>query len=281
MDNSQLTNPENIKIETEVVTDDSLLKIENLVTGYNLSRSKIVSLHQNINMVVGKGELIALLGPNGAGKSTLLKSLTAIIPVLGGNIYYGGKDLNKLSRKEVAQLVAIVLTDKIADRYLTAYDIVGTGRYPYGSFTGKLTSFDKEKISNAFKVVGAEELINRVYYSLSDGEKQKIMLARAIAQDTPLILLDEPTAYIDSPGKVIIMNLLSDLVSKHNKTILLTTHDTELALNYATRLWLLGKENYFEEGIPDDMVNSGLINNLFDREGVVFNKGNRRFEIKN
>lgn len=281
MDNSQLTNPENIKIETEVVTDDSLLKIENLVTGYNLSRSKIVSLHQNINMVVGKGELIALLGPNGAGKSTLLKSLTAIIPVLGGNIYYGGKDLNKLSRKEVAQLVAIVLTDKIADRYLTAYDIVGTGRYPYGSFTGKLTSLDKEKISNAFKVVGAEELINRVYYSLSDGEKQKIMLARAIAQDTPLILLDEPTAYIDSPGKVIIMNLLSDLVSKHNKTILLTTHDTELALNYATRLWLLGKENYFEEGIPDDMVNSGLINNLFDREGVVFNKGNRRFEIKN
>jgi len=279
MDNSKLNSPENIK--TQLTSDNQLLRIENLRIGYNLSGSKIVSLHNNINITVAEGEFIAMLGPNGAGKSTLLKSLTAIIPSLSGNIYYGGKDLNNLSRKEIAKLVAVVLTDKIADRYLTAYDIVGTGRYPYGSFTGNLTSLDKEKIVDAFTVVGAEELTNRVYYSLSDGEKQKIMLARAIAQDTPLILLDEPTAYIDSPGKVIIMNLLNDLVLKHNKTILLTTHDTELALNYATRLWLLGKENYFEEGNPADMINSGLINKLFDREGVVFNKNNRRFEIKN
>ncbi len=278
MDNSQLTNFGNIETE---LAPDILVRIENLNTGYRFSRSKIVSLHNDVNISFGNGKLIALLGPNGAGKSTLLKSLTAIIPVLNGNIYYNGTELKKLSRKEVARLVAIVLTDKIEDRYLTAYDIVGTGRYPYGSFTGKLTSFDNEKISNAFRVVGAEELTNRVYYSLSDGEKQKIMLARAIAQDTPLIFLDEPTAYIDSPSKVIIMNLLNDLVVKHNKTILLTTHDTELALNYATKLWLLGKENYFEEGKPDDMINSGLINKLFDREGVVFNKSNKRFEIRN
>ncbi len=278
MDNSKLNSPE--KIKSQLSSGNCILRIENLRTGYNLSRSKIVSLHNNMNITINEGELIAMLGPNGAGKSTLLKSLTAIIPILSGNIYYGSKNLNKLSRKEVAKLVAVVLTDKIADRYLTAYDIVGTGRYPYGSFAGKLTSLDKEKICNAFIVVGAEELTNRVYYSLSDGEKQKIMLARAIAQDTPLILLDEPTAYIDSPGKVIIMNLLNDLVVKHKKTILLTTHDTELALNYATKLWLLGKENYFEEGNPDDMINSGLINKLFDREGVVFNKSNKRFEIK-
>jgi len=278
MDNSKFNSPD--KIKPHLSSDNCILRIENLRTGYNLSRSKIVSLHNNININISKGELIAMLGPNGAGKSTLLKSLTAIIPSLSGNIYYGNKNLNKLSRKEVAKLVAVVLTDKIADRYLTAYDIVGTGRYPYGSFTGKLTSSDLQKISNAFKVVGAQDLVTRVYYSLSDGEKQKIMLARAIAQDTPLILLDEPTAYIDSPGKVIILNLLKELVLKHNKTILLTTHDTELALCYADKLWLMGKEDYFQEGKPDDMINSGLINQLFDRDGVEFNKKNRRFEIK-
>ncbi len=276
MDSSHLTNPEGL--QTASTLNDRLLQVENLITGYKLSRSKILSLHNDINTSIGKGELIALLGPNGAGKSTLLKSLTAIIPVLDGNIYYNGKNLSNLSRKEVARLVAVVLTDKIDDKYLTAYDIVGTGRYPYGSFTGKLTSSDKLIIEKSFKDVGASELKNRYFHSLSDGEKQKVLLARAIAQDTPIILLDEPTAYIDSPGKVIIMNLLNDLVLKQNKTILLTTHDTELALNYATRLWLLGKENYFEDGVPVEMIKSGLINNLFDREGVVFNKRNRRFE---
>lgn len=276
MDSSHLTNPEGL--QTASTLNDRLLQVENLITGYKLSRSKILSLHNDINTSIGKGELIALLGPNGAGKSTLLKSLTAIIPVLDGNIYYNGKNLSNLSRKEVARLVAVVLTDKIDDKYLTAYDIVGTGRYPYGSFTGKLTSSDKLIIEKSFKDVGASELKNRYFHSLSDGEKQKVLLARAIAQDTPIILLDEPTAYIDSPGKVIIMNLLNDLVLKQNKSILLTTHDTELALNYATRLWLLGKENYFEDGVPVEMINSGLINNLFDREGVVFNKRNRRFE---
>ena len=281
MGNSRFNNPLDIKPKTGLSIDNDLLRIENLNTGYILSRSKIVSLHNDINITVGEGELIAVLGPNGAGKSTLLKSLTAIIPAINGNIYYNGTELNKLSRKEVARLVAIVLTYKIEDRYLTAYDIVGTGRYPYGSFTGKLTSEDKEKIGNAFEAVGAEELTNRVFYSLSDGEKQKIMLARAIAQDTPLILLDEPTAYIDSPGKVVIINLLKELVVRYNKTILLTTHDTELALVYADKLWLMGKENYFQEGKPDEMIDSGLINQLFDREGVVFNKRNKRFETKN
>jgi iron complex transport system ATP-binding protein len=259
-------------------SDKVLLKLDNLTTGYSLSRSKKVALHQNINCKVGKGELIALLGPNGAGKSTLLKALLGIIPSLGGNIYYKGENLHEMSKKEIATLVSVVLTDKIEDRYLTSYDIVGTGRYPYGSFSGKLTDIDKEKISNAFRLVDAKELIARVFYSLSDGEKQKVLLARAIAQDTPLIFLDEPTAFIDSPGKVIIMNLINDLVLVHNKTILLTTHDTELALEYASKLWLLGKENYFEEGNPKTMVEEGMINKLFVRKGIVFNAKSRRFE---
>lgn len=256
-----------------------LLKIENLSTGYSLSRSKKLSLHQDINCDVNKGELIALLGPNGAGKSTLLKTLMGIIPAIDGRVYYNGRSLYQMSKKEIATLVAVVLTDKIDDRFLTAYDIVGTGRYPYGSFTGRLTNNDKEKITSAFNVVGASELTSRVFYSLSDGEKQKVLLARAIAQDTPLIFLDEPTAFIDSPGKVIIMNLLKNLVKTHNKTILLTTHDTELALEYVDRLWLLGKENYFKDGNPDELVELGMINDLFVRKGVVFNKKSKKFEL--
>jgi len=261
-----------------VNTNNKLLKTSNLTTGYSLSRSKKISLHQNISTEVGNGELIALLGPNGAGKSTLLKTLLGIIPALDGDIYYDGRNINQMSKKEIATLIAVVLTDKIEDKYLTSYDIVGTGRYPYGSFTGKLTETDKNKISNAFSLVGANELIYRVFYKLSDGEKQKVLLARAIAQDTPLIFLDEPTAFIDSPGKVIIMNLINELVEVHNKTILLTTHDTELALEYATKLWLLGTDNYFKEGNPTTLIEAGMINKLFVREGVEFNTKNRKFE---
>lgn len=265
------------KVENTSV--NSILKVEGLSTGYGLSRGKKLYLHRNLNCNVGKGELIALLGPNGAGKSTLLKALTGIVPALDGNVHYNGKDIDRMSKKEIARVVAIVLTDKIDDRYLTAHDIVGTGRYPYGSFTGRLTKVDKDKIDNAFNVVGADELTNRYFFSLSDGEKQKVMLARAIAQDTPLIFLDEPTAFIDSPGKVIVMNLLKGLVANHDKTILLTTHDTELALSYASKLWLLGKENYFKEGVPDELVETGMINRLFDRKEVRFNKKSKRFEM--
>lgn len=278
MDSLKFETSENLMDHDVKAEDNSLLSIENLSTGYRLSRSKTVSLHQNLNCKVGIGEFITLLGPNGAGKSTLLKSLVGIIPVLDGDIYYNGTNLKHLSRKEIARLVAVVLTDKIDDKYLSSYDIVGTGRYPYGSFTGKLSALDNEKILSALNVVGASELTYRYFHSLSDGEKQKVLLARAIAQDTPIILLDEPTAFIDSPGKVIIMNLLTELILVHNKTILLTTHDTELALRYATKLWLLGKENYFEMGIPEKMAESGMINSLFDREGVVFNVKSSRFE---
>ncbi len=259
---------------------DTLLRTEKLITGHSVSKRKKVVLHNDLSLTIGKGELIALLGPNGAGKSTLLGTVTGMLPPLGGDVYYGEKNLAHMSNKEVAKEVALVLTDKIDDRYLTTYELVATGRYPYGSFIGKLTELDKDNINNAIDAVGAGELITRFFYTLSDGEKQKVLLARALAQDTPLILLDEPTAFIDSPGKVVIMNLLTKLVKDHNKTILLTTHDTELALSYASRLWLLGKDNTFVEGLPDELVKNGMINKLFDRQGVVFNRLTYRFEAE-
>lgn len=258
----------------------AILRTDKLCTGHSTSKRKNILLHSNLSLEIHQGEMIAMLGPNGAGKSTLINILTGILPAISGNVFYGEKNLRQMSSKEVAHKVALVLTDKIDDRYLTTYDIVGTGRYPYGSFVGKLTADDKNIITNAIEAVGAQELTNRFFYTLSDGEKQKVLLARAIAQDTPLILLDEPTAFIDSPGKVQIMSLLKNLVSKYNKTILLTTHDTELALNNASKLWLLGKENSFIQGAPDELVREGMINRLFDRDGVVFNKETMRFEAE-
>ncbi len=269
----------NLGENTSEIQADNILMFKNLSTGYNLSGSKKLYLHKGLNCTVGRGELITLIGPNGAGKSTLLKTLTGMIQALSGDVYYNESNLANISKKEIAKKVAVVLTDKIEDRYLNVFDIVGTGRYPYGSFLGNLTKADKDIIVSALKTVGAYDLVTRYFYSLSDGEKQKVLLARAIAQDTPLILLDEPTAFIDSPGKVIIMNLLNELVVNHHKTILLTTHDTELALRYATKLWLLGKENYFEEGMPEVMAESGQINQLLDREGVMFNRVTKRFEM--
>ncbi len=259
-------------------SQDVILKLRGLYTGYSSSERSKKHLHNNLNCEVKKGELIAILGPNGAGKSTLLKSLSGIISPLRGTIDINGKDLKKMSNKEVSKEISMVLTDKIDDRYLTAYDIVGTGRYPYGSFMGKLTQYDKEKIENSFNLLEASELKSRYYINLSDGEKQKVLLARAIAQDTQLIFLDEPTAFIDSPGKVVIMNFLFEFASKYHKSILMTTHDTELALNFATRLWLLGKNNMFVDGKPDVLMKKGMINKLFDRKGVTFNAETRRFE---
>ncbi len=265
------------KKKTAVHTTE-LLKIHNLSTGYKLSRSKIITLHNSLTLNVLQGELIAMIGPNGAGKSTIINTLIGMLPALGGDVLYNNKSISVMAKKEIARLISVVLTDKIDDKYLTAYDIVGTGRYPHGSFTGKLTVEDKKIISNSFNVVGASKLSNRTFYSLSDGEKQKILLARAIAQDTPLIILDEPTAFIDSPGKILIMSLLKELVLKYNKTIILTTHDTELAMEYADKLWLVGKNGYFTDGEPQKLINSGLINNLFKQDGVIFNKEKRRFE---
>ncbi len=257
---------------------NDLLTIRELSTGYSVSGGERKVLHSNLNFKIGKGEFVAVLGPNGAGKSTLLKTIYGIQPAVYGDIIIKGKNINVMSSREVARSVALVLTDKISDKYLKSIDIVSTGRYPYGSFMGSTTKKDREIIQYALEVVGAEGFSQRYFHSLSDGEKQKVLLARAIAQDTPLILLDEPAAFIDSPGKVVIMSLLSQFVNEFKKSVLLTSHDIELALNYAQTVWLLGKDNKFYHGNPGDLVSNGLINSLFDNPEVTFNRNSKRFE---
>ena len=253
-----------------------LLTIQNLSTGYRLKRGETIVLHKSLYSSLNEGEFVGVLGPNGAGKSTLLKTLLGFIPKLEGKISYGDKRLEDISVREMATKVSVVLTDKIDDIYLTAEEVIAAARYPYISFAGKLSEKDNEKINNAVLLTGITDLLPRKFYTLSDGEKQRVMIARALAQDTPLIFLDEPTAFIDSPGRVELMHLLRT-ISRQGKSILMTIHDVELALQFVNTLWLLGKDGTFEKGIPDELVNKGSINKLFDRGAVKFNKANRRF----
>ncbi|MBU2554770.1 MAG: ABC transporter ATP-binding protein [Bacteroidetes bacterium] len=255
-----------------------LLALNHLKTGYAVGRKQIV-ITAAINATIYSGEFIAVLGPNGAGKSTLLKTILGHLKPLHGKIEWQNKPTDQMSARQMASCMAAVLTDKIDDRYLTAYHVVSTGRYPYGSLTGKLTPYDRQTIEEAMTATGVETLASRKFYSLSDGEKQKTMIARAIAQQTPLICLDEPTAFIDSPGKVSLMRLLKKLSVEHQKSILLTTHDSELAMQFADKLWLLGHQD-FQSGLPQTMIKEGHINRLFDQADVAFNPLTLRFESK-
>ncbi len=254
----------------------NLLSIQNLTTGYRLKKGETRLLHQNLSATLSEGEFVAVLGPNGAGKSTLLKTVLGFIPALKGEISYGEKKLQDISIKELATKVSVVLTDKIEDTYVTVEEVLLTARYPYLSFAGDYKEKDRAVVDQAVSLTGIDALLMRKLHTLSDGEKQRVMIARALAQDTPLIFLDEPTAFIDSPGRVELMHLLKAIPSE-GKSILMTIHDVELALHFADTLWLLGKDGSFEKGNPRELINKGSINKLFDRGKVKFDKVTRRF----
>lgn len=257
---------------------NQLLQIKNLSTGYLPKKRQELVLHKSLNLELTTGELICILGPNGAGKSTLLRTLLGFQKSLEGEVLYSGNVLKDLSVKELAKHVSVVLTDRIDDSFLTAEEIIVSGRFPYSSFTGRLKDTDRQIIEQAIQQVGVTAFRSQLFTTLSDGEKQKTMIARAIAQDTPLIFLDEPAAFIDSPNKVVVMEMLRKLAHVHNKGVLLTTHDMEPALRFADKLWLLGSNGEFEEGNPRTLVQNGSINRFFDNEEVVFNPVARRFE---
>ena len=255
---------------------NKLLKIEKLTTGYRLHHGNTKILHAGISLCVDKGMLISIAGPNGSGKTTLIKTLAGLHSKLKGNIFYKNQEITNLTIKELAKTVAVVLTDKPYDHYLTAFDIIITGRYPYASLFGKPSRKDIQIVKNVAQTTNVNKFINRKFYTLSDGEKQRVMITRALAQDTPVILLDEPTAFIDSPGKVELLGLLKT-ITQQGKTIIMSLHDIELALSFSDELWLLGYNGYYENGTPDNLVKKGSINKIFDTENVKFDSNQKKF----
>ncbi|TCN70055.1 ABC transporter ATP-binding protein [Acetobacteroides hydrogenigenes] len=263
--------------QTEQVT----LKATGLGIGYSAGRSQATLLHENLNLELKTGELTCLLGPNGAGKSTLIRTLVGFQPRLAGDVYIGGKPIKGYSQGEYAKLVSVVLTERSSIGGMTVRELVGMGRYPHTGYFGILRTKDHRVVERAIAQVGIADLAGKYVSELSDGERQKAMIAKALAQETPIIILDEPTAFLDLPSKIEVMVLLLNLAEQTQKSILLSTHDLELALQLADRLWLLAKDRELVSGVPEDLVLSGEFNSFFEREGILFDKETGSFRVHN
>ncbi|MBQ2186977.1 MAG: ABC transporter ATP-binding protein [Bacteroidales bacterium] len=236
-----------------------ILKTKSLSIGYE--GKTVVS---DINVTLNEGDIIALVGPNGAGKSTLFKTFSTHIKPVGGTIVLFGKDLSAISPKERAKLLGIVLTERPDDMFMKVYDVVAAGRYPYTGMFGKLSDNDEKEIKVSLELVGVNHLIDRVFNTLSDGEKQKVMIAKAIAQNTPIIMLDEPTAFLDYPSKIELFSLLKKLAKEQHKAILFSSHDLELLLRYTDNLWIIAKNQPFAAGKSSELLKNNVIKKYFN-----------------
>lgn len=256
------------------------IKIENLSTGY-VSKHRTNVVARNISASINSGELTCLLGANGAGKSTLLHTLSGFLPKLSGNIEIMGKDIARYSDAALARVISVVLTEKCVLRNMTVTEMVGLGRSPYTGFWGTLTKSDLEIVNRSISCVGIEALAERMMHTLSDGEKQKVMIAKALAQETPVIFLDEPTAFLDFPSKVDMMQLLHRLSRETGKTIFMSTHDLELALQIADKVWMIDKEHGITVGTPEDLSLDGTLSMYFSRKGIIFDQNTGLYKIDN
>lgn len=256
------------------------IKIQDLSIGY-VSKNDVKVVAQHITATIYSGELTCLLGANGVGKSTLLRTLSAFQPKLEGKIFIEGKEIDEFTDKQLSHVISVVLTEKPDIRNMTVEELVGLGRSPYTGFWGTLTKDDKAIVSRAIHQVGIDALQGRMIQTLSDGERQKVMIAKALAQETPVIYLDEPTAFLDYPSKVEMMQLLFKLSRETDKTIFLSTHDLELALQIADKLWLMDKQKGVKIGAPEDLSLDGSLASFFARKGIVFDQETGLFRVEN
>lgn len=261
---------------------EPIISAQNLSIGYPKSRSRNTSvLYKDMSFNLYAGELTCLLGSNGAGKSTLLRTLTGLQLPLGGDVLLKAKNILRYSEQELSTLLGLVLTDKTVVGGLTVSELVGLGRYPYTGFFGRLTKEDHHIIEKAMHDVCILHKKDSYVAELSDGERQKVMIAKALAQECPIIILDEPTAFLDIVNRIEIMNLLHLIASQHNKTILLSTHDIELALTLADRLWLLARDKGLKCGVTEDIILSDAVNDYIGNDTIIFDRKTGRFVSEN
>jgi iron complex transport system ATP-binding protein len=258
-------------------TAQNILVTKDLSIGYKQGKKESLCLLSDINLTIKRGEMVCLLGPNGAGKSTLMRTIAGIQLPLAGTTLVEGIPIRDRNYKEIAQLLSIVLTERIDVGNLTVYHIVSLGRHPYTSWMGRLSDEDNDKIKWALEQVGLLHYANHFINQLSDGERQRVMIAKALAQDTPLIMLDEPTAHLDLPNRVDIMRLLHRLARETNKAILLSTHELDLALQAADVIWLMALHQEVKVGAPEDLVLNGSIEDTFHNKSFNFDRKTGNF----
>lgn len=256
------------------------IELKELTTGYRSKRGEHV-VSKQITATLQAGELTCLLGPNGAGKSTLLRTLAAFQPPLSGEMLLDGQLLQEYTAQQLAMRIGVVLTERPSIKGMRVREMVAMGRSPYTGFWGGLKAEDEKAVDEAIAQVGIRNLEHRQVDTLSDGERQKVMIAKALAQQTPIIFLDEPTAFLDFPSKVEMLLLLRRLAREMQKTVFLSTHDIELALQTADRLWLMGRDtDELIIGTPRDLAATGALPRFFSGPGIVFDAEALRFKIR-
>jgi iron complex transport system ATP-binding protein len=238
-----------------------------LSIGYQHSAGETI-VASGLDCSLRDGEIVCLLGPNGAGKSTLIRTLAGMQKPLAGKLRLSGKAMSDLAPRERARAVSVVLTEVMSSGMMDAYSLVSLGRHPYSGWFGGLTDQDRERIDWSIDAVGARPLANRQMSELSDGERQKISVARALAQEAKLMLLDEPTAFLDLPRRVELMSILRDLAHRENLALLLSTHDLDLALRFADRVWLMTPEGNLLQGAPEALALDGQFAEVFASENL-------------
>ena len=248
--------------------NNETIRLSNLCIGYR-SKNGTRVVAAGINATIRSGELTCLLGANGVGKSTLLRTLSAFQPKLDGEIMMRSQEISSFTDKELSRMIGVVLTEKPDIRNMTVRELVALGRSPYTGFWGTLHDDDWQVVDEAISIIRIEALKDRMIQTLSDGERQKVMIAKALAQQTPVIYLDEPTAFLDFPSKVEMMQLLRRLAREQQKTIFLSTHDFELALQVADTLWLMETDG-LSVGTPREMADSGALARYVERPGITF-----------
>lgn len=254
-----------------------IVEADNISVGYKQGRN-VRKVLQNLDFKLYEGELVCLIGPNGAGKSTLLRSIMGLLPVLEGKVMLENIPSTSYSSTDLAKKISLVLASNQGAN-LRIDELVEMGRIPYTGWLGKLSSDDKEIVEKALELTGIQKFRGRNFQQLSDGEKQRVMLARAIAQDTPVMLLDEPTAYLDIPGRMELMLFQRHLAHVMNKAILLSTHDLHLALEMADRIWLLTDEGRLYSGLPEELLMNGNFQKAFYKEGFLFDSETGHFKV--
>ena len=240
-----------------MIKTDSLY-LHQVDIGYTIRHGSVRAVGSRLSATAPAGSLTCLIGRNGTGKSTLLRTIARLQQPLDGNIYIGTDDIWSMPRGELARRLSIVLTKRPDADNLTVGELAALGRAPYTGFWGRLSDADRQATDRALRLVGMSDMARRRICSLSDGECQKAMIAKSLAQDTPVILLDEPSAFLDYPGKVELMRILSRLAHDEGKTILLSTHDLDTALPLADRLWLM-HDGQLDEGTPQELADNGLL----------------------
>jgi len=256
-----------------------VLAARELAIGWRRGR-EAVPLASGITLSLRPGELAALVGPNGSGKSTLLRSLTGLQEPLSGAVELCGRHLAGLAVEERARLAATVLTDRFDSGWFTVFDIVAFGRYPFTDARNRLSPRDRAFVLDAIESVGLGALADRRCGELSDGERQKALIARAVAQDCPLLVLDEPTAFLDAGARIEAFHLALRLARDQRKAVVVSTHDLDLALRYADSLWLLDREHRFESGAPEDLALGGAVGRAFDGPGLRFDPATSSFRAE-